>query len=307
MGAALSKLHGSTKPGMPPFVGLAPNCGHKQWGDPGTAGFLGPAHSPFTPNKDGNAREDMSLKGMTIDRLGNRKSLLDSFDTLRRDVDTTRAIEGLDAFNQQAMAMLTSSQLAVALDLEKEDPKLRDRYGRGSKKKQSDGSHKLLDDFLMARRLVEAGVRCVTIAFSRWDWHGGNFKRARQDMPMLDQALTALVEDLHTRGMDKDVSVVVWGEFGRTPKVNGNKGGRDHWTRVMGALMAGGGMRNGQMIGATDRLGGEATSRPVHIQEIIATLYHNVGIGVGSPLLSDLNGRPQFLTDSGRGPIKELI
>ena len=306
MGAALSKLHGSTKPGMPPFVGLAPNCGHKQWGDPGTAGFLGPAHSPFTPNKDGNAREDMSLKGMTIDRLGNRKSLLDSFDTLRRDVDTTRAIEGMDAFNQQAMAMLTSSQLAVALDLEKEDPKLRDRYGRGSNKKQSDGSHKLLDDFLMARRLVEAGVRCVTIAFSRWDWHGGNFKRARQDMPMLDQALTALVEDLHTRGMDKDVSVVVWGEFGRTPKVN--KGaGRDHWPKLSTAVLACGGMKHGQVIGASDWQAAEATDRPVHFGDVFATLYTAMGINITSTMVSDLSGRPRYLVDQGRRPLKELI
>ena len=115
MGAVLSKLHGPVKPGVPTFVGLAPNCGHKQWGDPGVAGFLGPAHGPFTPNKDGNAKEDMKLNGLTIDRLGERKSLLDSFDTLRRDVDNTRAIEGLDVFNRQALAMLTSSRLAEAL------------------------------------------------------------------------------------------------------------------------------------------------------------------------------------------------
>jgi uncharacterized protein (DUF1501 family) len=248
----------------------------------------------------------MSLKGMTIDRLGNRKSLLDSFDTLRRDVDTTRAIEGLDAFNQQAMAMLTSSQLAVALDLEKEDPKLRDRYGRGSNKKQSDGSHKLLDDFLMARRLVEAGVRCVTIAFSRWDWHGGNFKRARQDMPMLDQALTALVEDLHTRGMDKDVSVVVWGEFGRTPKVN--KGaGRDHWPKLSTAVLACGGMKHGQVIGASDWQAAEATDRPVHFGDVFATLYTAMGINITSTMVSDLSGRPRYLVDQGRRPLKELI
>jgi len=149
MGAVLSKLHGEVKPGVPPFVGLAPNCGHKQWGDPGTAGFLGPAHSPFLSNKDGNAKEDMKLNGLTIDRLGERKGLLDSFDTLRRDIDNTRALEGLDAFNQQALSMLTSNRLAEALNLDKEDPKLRERYGRGSAKKQADGSHKLLDDFLL--------------------------------------------------------------------------------------------------------------------------------------------------------------
>ncbi|MDP7108203.1 MAG: DUF1501 domain-containing protein, partial [Roseibacillus sp.] len=167
--------------------------------------------------------------------------------------------------------------------------------------------YRSVKSFLTARRLVEAGARFVGMGWGGWDTHSNNFSLLKKQLPALDIGLSALVGDLHDRGLDKDVSVVVWGEFGRTPKVNGNKGGRDHWTRVMGALMAGGGMRNGQMIGATDRLGGEATSRPVHIQEIIATLYHNVGIGVGSPLLSDLNGRPQFLTDSGRGPIKELI
>ena len=144
----------------------------------------------------------MKLGSLTVDRLGDRKTLLQSFDTLRRDIDNKHMMEGLDAFNQQALAMLTSSRLAEALNLEKEDQKLRDRYGRGSAKKVADGSHRLLDDFLMARRLIEAGARCVTLAFSRWDWHGGNFKRGREDMPMLDQALTALVEDLHNRGMD---------------------------------------------------------------------------------------------------------
>jgi len=306
MGAVLSKLHGEVKPGVPPFVGLAPNCGHKQWGDPGTAGFLGPAHSPFLSNKDGNAKEDMKLNGLTIDRLGERKGLLDSFDTLRRDVDNTRALEGLDAFNQQALSMLTSSRLAEALNLDKEDPKLRERYGRGSAKKQADGSHKLLDDFLLARRLVEAGARCVTLAFSRWDWHGGNFKRAREDMPMLDQALTALVEDLQNRGMDKDVSVVCWGEFGRTPKIN--KGaGRDHWPKLSTAVLACGQMNHGQVIGASDKHAGEAIDRPVRFGDVFATLYTSMGINIETATVPDLQGRPQYLVDHGRKPLKELI
>jgi len=306
MGAVLSKLHGTVKPGVPPFVGLAPNCGHKEWGDPGTSGFLGPAHSPFLPNKAGNAKEDMKLNGLTIDRLGSRKTLLDSFDTLRRDVDNTRAIEGLDAFNQQALAMLTSSRLAEALNLDKEDLKLRERYGRGTAKKQSDGSHKLLDDFLMARRLVEAGARCVTLAFSRWDWHSGNFNRARQDMPMLDQALTALVEDLHQRGMNKDVSVVVWGEFGRTPKVNA-KAGRDHWPKLSTAVLACGQMNHGQVIGASDKHAGEAVDRPVRFGDVFATLYTSMGINVETATVPDLSGRPRYLVDHGRRPLKELI
>ena len=219
----------------------------------------------------------MKLDSLTVDRLGGRKTLLQSFDTLRRDIDNKHMMEGLDAFNQQALAMLTSSRLANALNLDKEDPKLRDRYGRGNAKKQADGSHKLLDDFLMARRLVQAGARCVALAFSRWDWHGGNFKRARQDMPMLAQALTALVEDLHNRGMDKDVSVVCWGEFGRTPKIN--KGaGRDHWPKLSTAVLACGQMNHGQVIGASDKHAGEATDRPVRFSEVFATLYTSMGI-----------------------------
>ena len=306
MGAVLSKLHGTVKPGVPPFVGLAPNCGHKEWGDPGTSGFLGPAHSPVLPNKAGNAKEDMKLNGLTIDRLGSRKTLLDSFDTLRRDVDNTRAIEGLDAFNQQALAMLTSSRLAEALNLDKEDSKLRERYGRGSAKKAADGSHKLLDDFLMARRLVEAGARCVTLAFSRWDWHGGNFNRARQDMPMLDQALTALVEDLHQRGMNKDVSVVCWGEFGRTPKVNKNAG-RDHWPKLSTAVLACGQMNHGQVIGESDKHAGEAIDRPVRFGDVFATLYTSMGINVETATVPDLSGRPRYLIDHGRRPLHEVI
>ena len=148
--------------------------------------------------------------------------------------------------------------------------------------------------------------RCVTLAFSRWDWHGGNFKRGRQDMPMLDQGVSALVEDLRQRGMDKDVSVVVWGEFGRTPKIN-NKAGRDHWPRVSCALMAGGGMKTGQVIGATDRLGGEAIDRPVTFPEVHATLYHNLGIDVRTATAPDLSGRPQYLVEPGHLPMPELV
>ena len=158
----------------------------------------------------------------------------------------------------------------------------------------------------MARRLVEAGARCVTLAFSRWDWHGGNFKRGRQDMPMLDQGVTALVEDLHQRGLDKDVSVVVWGEFGRTPKINKNAG-RDHWPRVSCALLACGGMRTGQVIGSTTRLGEDARDRPVHFQDVHATLYHQMGINPATTATRDLTGRPHYLVDRQYEPMREVI
>lgn len=304
-GATLSKMMGAKNDGAPAFAGLQPVCGHRQWGDPGMPGYLGAAHAPFKPTFDGKA--DLTLnKSVTIDRLDSRKSLLSSFDNFRRDVDSSGLMDGLDSFSQNAFGILTSSGLGEALDLEKEDPKLRDRYGRGSSKRQADGSHKLLDDFLMARRLVEAGVRCVTLAFSRWDWHSGNFNRGREDFPMLDQALTALVEDLDQRGMLDDTSIVVWGEFGRTPKIN-PKAGRDHWPRVSTAVLAGGGLRTGQVIGSTDRLGGEADSRPVRFGEVHATLYHSLGIDVNKATINDLSGRPTYLVDPSIQPLKELI
>ena len=304
MGAVLSKLQGAVRPDMPSFVGLAPKMGHLPWADPGKPGFLGPAHGPFNPN--GPGKDDMILNGMSLERLEDRRGLLRSFDQFRRDCDQSRMMEGMDSFTQSAFGILTSSRLADALDLEKEDPKLRDRYGRGSANLQPDGGPKLLDHFLMARRLVEAGVRCVTLAFSRWDWHGDNFKRGREDMPMLDQGVTALVEDLHQRGLDKDVSVVVWGEFGRTPKIN-STAGRDHWPRVSCGLLACGGMKTGQVIGSTDRLGGEAHDRPVHFQEVFATLYHNLGIDTSTATIPDLSGRPRYLLDSQYKPMRELI
>ena len=139
-----------------------------------------------------------------------------------------------------------------------------------------------------------------------WDYHGKNFDNARKDLPLLDRGVTALVQDLHDRGLDKDVSVIVWGEFGRTPTIN-KDGGRDHWPRVSCALLAGGGMKTGQAIGETDRLGGEASERPVHFQEVFATLYHNLGIDVNKATVQDLTGRPQFLVDNNHQPMRELI
>ncbi len=304
VGAWLSKLQGSVNPGTPPFLSLCYKCGHKQWGDPGQAGFLGVAHSPFT--LIGGQSSDMVLNGLTLERLGDRKRLLSAFDRFRRDADNSGLMEGMDAFNQQAIGILTSSRLAEALDLSKEDPKLVERYGKGDPKHRADGAPKMLESFLMARRLVEAGARCVTLNFSRWDWHGGNFTRARQDLPMLDQGVTALVEDLHQRGLDKDVSVVVWGEFGRTPKINKNAG-RDHWPQVSCALLAGGGMRTGQVIGSTNRLGEHAKDRPVTFQEVLATLYHNLGLDLNGTRVFDLRGRPQYLVDPGVKPMRELV
>lgn len=305
IGAALSKLQGQASRDCPPFVGLSPKTRHEPWGDPGKSGFLGPAHSAFTPFR-GDGKEDIVLNGVSIERLRDRRALLSSFDRFRREVDQSGMMEGLDTFNEQAFGVLTSSALANAMDLSNEDPKVVERYGKGTENLQADGCWKRLDQFLMARRLVEAGARCVTVGFSRWDWHSGNFKRGREDFPLLDQGLTALVQDLHDRGLDKDVSVVVWGEFGRTPKIN-DKAGRDHWPRVSSAVLACGGMNHGQVIGSTDRLGGEAAERPVEFQEVFASLYHSVGIDAPNTTVEDLTGRPTYLVDPEYSPMKELI
>ena len=305
LGAVLSKLDGQVTPGVPSFLGLSPKCGHDQWGDPGASGFLGPSHAPFSPFR-GGGKEDMVLKDISIERLADRKGLLQSFDSFRRDIDGSGAMKGMDTFTEQAFGVLTSSRLAEAFDLSKEDPKIVERYGKGTEKLTADGPWKRLDQFLMARRLVEAGARCVTLGFSRWDWHGGNFKRARQDFPLLDQGITALVQDLHERGMEKDVSVVVWGEFGRTPKIN-DKAGRDHWPKVSTALLAGGGMHHGQVIGSTTRDGGEAHDRPVEFPEVFSTLYHCLGIDARRTTVDDLSGRPRFLVESQYAPMPELV
>jgi len=146
----------------------------------------------------------------------------------------------------------------------------------------------------------------VTISFGRWDTHSDNFGSNRRRMPKLDMALSALVEDLHIRGLQNDVSVVVWGEFGRTPRIN-NTAGRDHWPQVSCALLAGGGMRTGQVIGATDRQGGNAARRPVRFAEVFATLYHNIGLNTNEVRIFDPNGRPQYLVEPGINPMRELI
>jgi hypothetical protein len=305
MGSFLNKVQGSGDPSIPAFVGLAPKMGHVPWSDNGVAGFLGAACSPFEINK-GGGKDDMILNGITLDRLADRRSLLSSLDQFRREVDGSRNMEGLDAYNQQAFGILTSSKMVEALDFKREDPKIIEAYGKGDPRNRDDGGPKLMEHFLVARRLVEAGARCVTLAFSRWDHHGDNFGALRQDLPLLDQGLSALIQDLHQRGLDKDVSVVVWGEFGRTPTIN-KDGGRDHWPRVSCALLAGGGMKHGQVIGATDRLGGEASERPVSFGEVHATLYQALGLDVNKVTVTDLTGRPQFLVDAGVQPMKELV
>ncbi|MFT5465336.1 MAG: hypothetical protein ACI8UO_000430 [Verrucomicrobiales bacterium] len=305
MGSVVSELAGAANPATPPFIGLSPKCGHDEWGDPGKAGFLGPSHAAFCPFR-GGGKADMNLEGISLERLDDREQLLSSFDNFRRKVDSSRMMEGMDTFNQQAFGVLTSSKLAEALDVSKDEPYWVERYGKGSDVLRADGAWKRLDQFLMARRLVEAGARVVTLSFSRWDWHGGNFNRGREDFPMLDQGLSALVEDLHSKGLDKEVTVVCWGEFGRTPKINANAG-RDHWPRVSMAVVAGGDLNHGQVVGSTTKDGGEALDRPVHFQEVFSTLYHSIGIDARRTTVTDHGGRPHYLVDPQYSPMRELV
>jgi hypothetical protein len=308
-GSMVSRLQGATASHAPPFVSLCYQCTHGPYNEPGP-GFLGSPHTPFRPM--GPTKDDMVLNGVTMERLQDRRSLLKSVDKLRRDVDTGSMMKGMDTFTEQAMGLLTSSKLADALDLSKEDPKTVARYGTGNTKVMIDGNGapRVPQSMLVARRLIEAGARVVTLNYSKWDWHGGSyntiFNREKEDFPIFDQCVSALVEDLHVRGLADDCTVIIWGEFGRTPKIS-KKVGRDHWPRVNCALMAGGGMKTGQVIGATDRLAGEAVSRPVTFSDLYATLYHNLGIDASSATITDLNGRPQYLLDGSGSPLRELV
>ena len=305
LGSVVAKLSGANGTKVPTFVGLAPKAGHPPYGSPGLPGFLGPTYSAFRPT--GPGMEDLTLSEISVERLEDRKGLLAGFDRFRRDVDRSGMIEGMDAFQQQALGLLTSSRLAEALDVEKESVKTRERYGKGFTANYGDGAPRNLEHFLLARRLVEAGARVVTLNFGRWDFHSNNFSEARDThLPLFDQGFSALVEDLHERGLDKDVAVVAWGEFGRTPIIN-KDAGRDHWPRVGCGVLAGGGFRTGQVIGATDRLGGEIAERGVHFGEVFATLYQRLGIDPYATQFTDLSGRPHSLVDSDHEIMKELI
>jgi uncharacterized protein (DUF1501 family) len=201
--------------------------------------------------------------------------------------------------------VLTSSKLVDAINVDKEDPHVRTRYAQGSSQHQGDGAPLWNDQLLIARRLVEAGVRVVTVAYGFWDTHGNNFGHLKGNLPVIDAGLSALVEDLYQRGLSDDVSLVVWGEFGRTPKIN-KDAGRDHWAPVQAALLSGGGMRVGQVIGSTDKTGGYAEARPVHYRDILATIYHNLGIDPHQ-FVRDINDRPVTLLPEEAKPIRELV
>lgn len=284
VGAILSKLKGPTDPRIPPYVSLMGNATGLD------AGYAGVAHRPFTP--DGPGLENLALnRSVTLDRLGDRRSLLSDFDRFRNEADRSGVMTGMDAFTARAFDMITAPKTRDALDLTREDPRTRERYGSATQ-------------FLTARRLIEAGVRCVTLSIGSWDTHGNNFGHLRSQLPTVDQAVATLIEDLNARGMDQDCSVVMWGEFGRTPRINSGAG-RDHWEPVMSALIAGGGLRMGQVIGSTNNNGEVARDRPITVQQVLATLYHGLGVDPATTLSSS-SGRPMYLLDD-RTPISEMI
>jgi hypothetical protein len=326
MGCAVSRLLGSPNDQVPAFVDIMQ--GRPMVRNSARPGFLGPAFKPFRPDmsklfarplEDGMVSELASrgkdhatsltlLEGLTAKRLGDRRHLLRSLDRMKQNLDSSGMMHAMDRFNQQAVGILTSGKFAEAMEFSKESASTIAKYTPGQDKvgrfATSEGPRAALK-FLMARRLVEAGVRVVSVSLSDFDTHSKNYPRMKQVLPILDVGLYALVTDLQERGMLDDVSIAVWGEFGRTPKMNA-KGGRDHWPRVSSAILAGGGMKVGQVIGKTDRLAGEPVDKPIHFQDIIATLYHNLGIDPTRTTIEDAKGRPHYLVDSGR-VVRELV
>ncbi len=308
VGSFIAKALGSPDPAVPPFMGLSKDCGHKPWADIGFPGKLGRAYAPVRP--DGDDIKAMHLDGITLDQLKNRQKLLSAFDGFRRDVDNAM-LQGTQAIYEQAFDVLTSSKLLTALDITQEDPKTLERYGignpatGGSSKNVDDGPPIWNEQILLCRRLIEIGVRCVTLGYGRWDYHGRNFGQMRERLPIMDRGLSALITDLKERDLIDDVTVLVCSEFGRTPKVNKNAG-RDHWPPANCALLAGGGMRTGQVIGSTTADGGHPDDRPVKFQEILATLYHNLGIDPQGFIRTEAD-LPIKLLNQNPVPLHELV
>jgi hypothetical protein len=302
IGSVVSKLQGAVDPSVPPFVGLAESTKHSPWSDAGSAGFLGSSMNAFKPNGDG--LDDMILKD-SLARLNDRQNLLKSLDSIQRTIDLKQQIKSSDVFTEKAFDILRDSKLLNALDLSKIDPEILTNYGDGKPFNfQYDGAPTDNTHLLLAKRLIEAGARVVSLSYGRWDSHGDNFGLVKDHGSKLDQCLSALIDDLDKSDMLDSTTVIVWGEFGRTPKVNKDSG-RDHWPQVNGALLFGGGMRHGQVIGSTNKLGEYAQDRPVHVQEVFSTLYHSLGINTSQSTLIDTTGRPQYLTEYN--PIRELV
>jgi hypothetical protein len=280
-GSVVSRVRG-THSDVPPFVSLR---GMSRGTEPG---FLGINHRPFTPNGPGveNLRPQTAV---TAARLDDRRNMLEAFDGVRREIDNN--IAGYDAFTQRAFDMISAGVVRNALDNSREPQEVRSRY-QG------------VEQFLTARRLVEAGVGCVTLSIGGWDTHGQNFQTLRRQLPQVDKGVSNLVQDLHDRGLLNDTIIVMWGEFGRTPRVN-NNAGRDHWAPVMSAMVAGGGMRMGQAIGASTARGERPQDRRYTVPQVLSTLYRTIGIDPAQTFLNGA-GRPIHIQDD-REPVRELV
>jgi hypothetical protein len=281
-GAVVSRLRGGAD--GPQFVSLR---GMSRGTEPG---FLGIAHRPFSPS--GPALQNLRLaNGVNPARVDRRRRLLDGFDGMRRELDTNGSMAGLDSFTQRAFDMIASGGVRTALDLSREPREVRERY-RG------------VEQFLTARRLVEAGVGCVTLSIGGWDTHGQNFRTLARQLPQVDRGVANLIRDLHDRGLGDDVITVMWGEFGRTPRVN-RGAGRDHWAPVMSALIAGGGLRMGQAVGASSARGERPQDRRCTVPQVLATIYRAIGIDPARTFPNG-TGRPVHILDD-RTPIRELL
>jgi hypothetical protein len=310
IGAVVARELGARQRGMPAYVGVphAASIGL----NPGYFGgsFLGAQFNPFQPGGDPNGASygvaNMNLAGgLTLPRLEERRTLSRHFDTMRRDVDQRGQAEAMDGFTQEAFAFITGPTARAAFDIGREDPHVRDLYGRNNWGQST----------LLARRLVEAGSTFVTVHFGGWDHHWNLQQGLEHALPMVDSAVAGLFQDLQQRGLLDRVLVVLCGEFGRTPRMNdgGNGGpprsmgtpGRDHWGEAMFCLLGGGGLRGGQVVGSTDRLGQRPHTRPLTPLDIHATIYHVLGIDPALQLL-DPTGRPVNLLE-GHAPIQELV
>jgi hypothetical protein len=294
-GSVVARLRGANAPGLPAYVNLPHVIGL------GKAAYLGASYNPFAPdsnpNNDGFQVRNLRLPGrVDAARLGRRRDLLQSIDTIRRDVDTRGDILGLDSFYRDGLEIVTSDRALQAFDIRREPDKLREQYGRND----------LGQCCLLARRLVEAGVTYVTVqAGGGWDSHADNFKQLKTKLlPQFDQAVTGLVSDLYDRGLQNDVLVMAMGEFGRTPRIN-PQAGRDHWPGAMSILYAGGGLKMGQAIGTTNSLAEYPTSKPATPGCVLSTMYHTLGIDYRH-VFHDQAQRPLPVLNEGE-PVKELI
>jgi hypothetical protein len=308
MGALVNRLYAGGNPMLPRFVDLAGDGDKVRAEQPRYAGAMYRAFAPSGPGMD-----DLKLPGgMSLERLNDRKQLRTSLDQLRRELDHSGEFDGVDAFTRQAMDLVTSNAVRDALDISQEPEQLVARYGdRQARYDYLDVKYGFdFESFIRARRLAEAGVPFVSLGVGRWDHHclvpsqGSIFFSYRTLLPLYDMAVAALIRDLHERGLSDRVAVVVWGEFGRTPRVN-KTGGRDHWPAAGYALLAGGGLKMGQYVGETDSHAAHPKSTPYGPQNLLATLYHVLGMNPAATVPNSA-GRPMYLLDD-REPIRELI